>query len=182
MKSKAPQMPNDQWFILKGESRFGPYTFEEVVRMLQDKSIFEFDFAWAAKMDSWKRLAEIGDFSAENIRHFDHLFIKRAHKRKKFEGLALVHDNQNLWKGQGIELSDGGAGIIMNNSMLLPGQTVFVHFKPLENMPPFNAICEIVSKKYAGAARDTNTEVQYGLKFKSLNVQAQKIVHGYKAK
>lgn len=181
MKSKV-QMPNDEWFVLKGESRFGPYSFEEVVRMLQDKSVFEFDFAWSAKMDNWRRIAEIGDFSAENIRHFDHLFIKRAHKRKKFEGTVLVHDNQQLWKGQAVEISDGGAGIVMNNSMLIPGQTLYVHFKPVDDMPPFNAVCEVVAKKFASGVRTREDEVQYGLKFKSLSAQAQKTVHAIKAK
>lgn len=181
MKSKV-QIPDDQWFVLKGESRFGPYGFEEMVRMLQDKSVFEFDFAWCAKMENWKRIAEIGDFSTENIRHFEHLFFKRAHKRKKFEGSILVHDNQQLWKGQGVEISDGGVGLIMNNAMILPGQTLFLHFKSLENMPSFNAVCEVVSKKFMGTVRARDASVKYGMKFKSISAQAQKIVTGIKAK
>lgn len=181
MKSKI-QIPDDQWFILKGESRFGPYGFDEVVRMLQDRSLFEFDFAWCAKMENWKRIAEIGDFSPENLRHFEHLFIKRAHKRKKFEGTVLVHDNQKLWKGKGIEISEGGVGIVMNNSMILPGQTLYLHFKSMEGMPSFNAVCEVVSKKFMGGVKTHDAAVQYGMKFKSLSAQAQKAVNGIKAK
>lgn len=179
MKNKI-QMPDDQWFILKGESRFGPFSFEEVVRMLQGRSVFEFDFAWCAKMETWRRIAEIGDFSPENVRHFPQLFAKRAHKRKKFEGTVLVHDNEHLWTGKGVEISDGGVGVVMNNSMILPGQVLYLHFKAVDNMPSFNAVCEVVSKKFVGGIRSSDAPVQYGLKFKGLSAQAQKAVSGIK--
>ena len=31
-----------QWYVLKGKNRFGPFMYVDVIRMLQEKSVFEF--------------------------------------------------------------------------------------------------------------------------------------------
>ena len=46
-------------------------------------------------------------------------------------------------------------------------------------MPPFNAICEVVSKKYVDGVKDKNAPIRYGLKFKEINPQAQKVLQNF---
>jgi c-di-GMP-binding flagellar brake protein YcgR len=74
-----------------------------------------------------------------------------------------------LWKGEGFEISKGGVGVSMANSVVVPGQQVFVHFKKHENYPAFNAVCEVVSKKFV----NDNSPVQYGLRFLSVSQEVQ---------
>ena len=40
-------------------------------------------------------------------------------------------------------------------------------------MPPFNAICEVVSKRYDEDVRDASAPVKYGLKFTNISEEAQ---------
>lgn len=165
-----------EWFVLKGEHRFGPFGFNEVVRMLQQKVVYPFDFVWNAGLNDWKRLAEVPEFKSENIRSVfekqgkkSEIFTARKHKRKKHATRVIVHDNLSLWRGESFEVSKGGVGVTMKNALVVPGQQVLVHFSGGEGWPAFNAVCEVVSKKFVN---DT-APVEYGLKFLSLSQEAQ---------
>ncbi len=167
---------NVEWFVLKGEHRFGPFAFAEVVRMLQQKVVYPFDFIWHAGLSDWKRLAEVSEFQTESIRSlFDKtgkksdLFVKRQHKRKKHNGRVIIHDNLTLWKGESFEISKGGVGVTLKNALVVPGQQVFVHFSGTEGWPSFNAVCEVVSKKFV----QDDAPVEYGLKFLSMSQEVQ---------
>ncbi len=126
-----------------------------MIRMLQEKSVFEFDFVWCQGLEAWKRIAEIPAFYADAIRKVfdntkanDTLFFRRHHPRNRYECEIIVHDNNRVWKGKAVELSEGGAGVIIENAMILPGQNIYLHFKPGIITKPFNVLCEVVSKRY----------------------------------
>lgn len=164
-----------EWFVLKGENRFGPFTYEQIVQMLQQKMLYPFDFIWHAGMSDWKRLAETDEFQAESIRKMateqsaQELFLQRQFKRHPYEGRVVLHDNLKLWKGQGIEISQGGAGIRMEHALIVPGQQLNVHFSGHADIPAFNAVCEVVSKKFV----NDNSPIEYGLRFLSMSQDVQ---------
>lgn len=165
-----------EWFVLKGENRFGPFSYTDVVKMLQQKVVFPFDLIWHAGLDNWRRVVELEDFHPDTIRSLfaqsskkKEVFVERKFPRKAFAGRVVVHDNLTLWKGEGFEISKGGVGINMSNSLVVPGQHVFVHFRQHEDWPAFNAVCEVVSKKFVSDA----SPVQYGLRFLSLSQDVQ---------
>lgn len=165
-----------EWYILKGENKFGPFSYGDVVKMLQQKVVFPFDFIWHTAMEEWRRVADIADFKEENIRKLygeegskSNVFAERKFKRHKFGGRVIVHDNLSIWRGEGFEISKGGVGIQMSNSIVVPGQQVHVHFNGHDGFPSFNALCEVVSKKFVSDA----APVQYGLRFVSMSQEAQ---------
>lgn len=176
-----------EWFVLKGENKFGPFAFTDMIKMLQDKIVYEFDFAWHPGMDTWKRIAELPAFHEANVKklkstlmpEISSVFFRRRHRRVKYGGTILIHDNSSVWKGRGLEISAGGAGVIMENSMIVPGQVLYLHFKPCDGLPAFNAICEVVSKKYEDGVKDKNAPIRYGLKFKSISTEAQKFLQEF---
>jgi hypothetical protein len=167
----------EEWYVLKGSDRFGPFSYRELIRMLQEKQVYEFDYVWKAPMETWARVAELECFHADEIAKLSEsedpsvqqLFFRRRHARKKHGASLIVHDNAKVWKGEAMEISEGGAGIQMHNSMLLPGQKVFVHFKPSDGLPSFNVMCEIVNKKFVTGVRNSHTPVTYGVRFLSMN-------------
>jgi hypothetical protein len=173
-----------EWYILKGDNKFGPFTYLDVVKMLQQGVVFEFDFAWNGAMPNWARIAEIADFTKDHIKQLQQsgsadaaqVFFRRRHKRVSYGGTILIHDNKKVWKGKAVEISEGGAGVIMENSMVVPGQELYLHFKPGDGVPPFNAICEVVSKQFVNGVRDPSSPVKYGLKFKTISSDAEKVI------
>lgn len=166
----------DEWYVMKGENRFGPFSYIDLVKMMQQKVIFPFDHVWHAGLDSWKRVAQFSEFDPEAIRTLYNkqgkgkgLFSERKFKRHPYEGNVLVHDNLTLWKGKGFEISRGGVGISMQNSLVIPGQKLVVHFKTYGEWQAFNAVCEVVSKKFV----NDDSPVQYGLRFLSMTQDVQ---------
>ncbi|NJL25213.1 MAG: DUF4339 domain-containing protein [Calothrix sp. SM1_5_4] len=174
ISTKVTAHSANEWFVLKGDNRFGPFNYTDLVRMLQQKVVYPFDFVWHSGMETWKRVAEIPDFENDKIRTLmsnagNDVFIQRRFKRKKFQGRVLVHDNTKLWKGYGFEISKGGVGITMHNALVVPGQQLTVHFTGHEDWPAFNAVCEVVSKTFV----NDDTPVEYGLRFLSLSQEVQ---------
>lgn len=174
-----------EWYVLKGENKFGPFVIADVIKMLQQKVVFEFDFVWNPQMPSWKRVAELEPFKPENVRKLksegssdiQEVFFRRRHRRMAYNGTILVHDNKSVWKGQGLEISAGGAGVVMENAMIVPGQTLYLHFKPCDGVPPFNAVCEVVSKQYVEGLKEKDAPIRYGLKFTSISANTQQLLH-----
>lgn len=179
-----------EWFVLKGENRFGPFAYVDVMKMLQQGVIFEFDFVWYQGLESWARIAELPAFSKDNVKtlkdtvlpELSEVFFRRRHRRVQYGATVLVHDNKSVWKGKGIEISEGGAGIVMDNALCVPGQQLFLHFKPGDGVPPFNAICEVVSKGFTGEVKDPKAPIKYGVKFKTMSPDTQKFLQDFTKK
>ena len=182
-----PEYMSVEWYVLKGENKFGPFSYIEVVKMLQQKVVFEFDFAWNLTLKAWQRIADLEVFTGENIKslketlmpEISEIFFRRRNRRVEYGGTVLVHDNSTVWKGKGVEISAGGAGVIMDNSMVSPGQKLYLHFKPGDGVPPFNAVCEVVSKRYDDSVKEKNAAVRYGLKFVSINKETKGFLEEY---
>ena len=162
------------WYILKQNDNYGPFSKNEMIQMLQSKTLFEFDFIWKQGLASWKRLSEIAEFQPEEVRkvfeatpnqHESAIFFRRRHARLQYGCSIILHDQKKIFKGQSLEISEGGAGIVIENVEFKLNQQLYLHFKPGGQVPAFNAICRVVSKsgsKYgvnfvhiAAAAKDS---------------------------
>ncbi len=163
--------PNE-WFALKGNLRFGPFAYTEIIHLLQEKSMYDSDFVWHAGLKEWKKVADLPDFHPEAIRKLRELgqtklnevFFRRRHARIQHDGSILMHNNQKVFRGTSLEISAGGAGIMLETAALEVGNQVFLHFKPASELPPFNAVCEIVSRRPVNSA-DVLAPIHYGVKF-----------------
>ncbi len=186
----SDDLTDQEWYTLKGENRYGPFAFADLIRMLQEKSLFEYEYVWRSGMPTWQRVAEVEEFKADKIRDLKNsgergvseLFFRRRHKRAKLDGSIIIHNNKQVWKGQSIEISAGGAGLVIENSMIVPGQTLFLHFKPGEGVPPFNAVCEVVSKRFLKGIKHKEQSIHYGVKFTNIGDKAQGIVSEFAEK
>lgn len=163
--------PNE-WFALKGNLRFGPFAYTELIRLLQEKSMHDSDFVWHSGLKEWKKIADLSDFTPEAIHRLrelgqpklDEVFFRRRHARVQHDGSILMHNNQKVFRGKSLEISAGGAGIVLETAALEVGHQVFLHFKPASELPPFNAVCEVVSRRPINSA-DALAPIHYGVKF-----------------
>jgi hypothetical protein len=156
--------------------------------MLQNKSLYEFDYIWKLGLNSWTQISQTSEFSSENIRSIhesqdldiSEIFFRRRHLRAKFGSSLIVHNSKSVFKGISLEISAGGAGIVLENSGIQPGQSLFLHFKPGEGVPPFNAICQVVSKQSLVSSKDTKTtQVKYGVRFTSISTQVRDSIESF---
>lgn len=145
------------WYILKKENNYGPFSMLEMIQMLQSKTLFEFDFVWRHGLDSWKRLADVADFAPEKVKLVyektkessastdKEIFFRRKHARAKYGSSLLLHDQKKLFKGESFEISAGGAGFNAEGVDFEVDKQLYLHFKPSDQVPAFNAICKVVS-------------------------------------
>jgi hypothetical protein len=186
-KKAAPSSVTEKdWFVLKGENKYGPFSYLEIVRLLQEKNLYEYDFVWNKELPTWTRVCDCANFTPERIKELhgsreafvDEIFFQRRHARAKYSASVIVHNNKLLWKGQSLEVSAGGAGLLLDTTKIDPGQTIFLHFKVGDDVPPFNAVCSVVSKQIL----PTGKEVKYGVKFTHISRDVQEAIKTYAQK
>ena len=160
-----------QWFVLKGEQRFGPFHYTDVLKMLQQKSLFSYDFVWREGLLEWTRAGEVAELSPTSVRRQFELgsqaFTARRFPREKLAAAILFNDGSQIWRGRAHELSVGGLGATMNNTNIVPGQHLSVHVSAAEDgrWPAFNARAEVVAKTYAVG----DAAPEFGLRFTMLD-------------
>lgn len=165
---------SNEWHILKGETQYGPYSYEEMLRMMQGKLIFGFDYVWSPHMESWTPLADLEEFSVDRLARLaeknpdQEVFSRRQHERVFCRLPVYVNDQHTLWTGVTENLSEGGALILMKNPILLPGNIVHVHFRSRnENDTAFNCTAEILTKRLVKNRIQHDTGIHYAVKFLS---------------
>ncbi len=158
-KPEPDLMKRRIWYVLKQNNNYGPFSKTELIQMLQGKTLHEFDFIWNNGMSSWKRLSDVSEFSAAEVESAfktmqsskddsgKAVFFRRKHTRIKCQTSAIVHDQKKIYKTVSVEISVGGAGLIIENVKFQMNQEIYLHFNPGVNGPAFNAICKIVSQK-----------------------------------
>lgn len=176
------EAPDVEWYVLKGDDKFGPFSFMDIVNMLQEKSVFEFDFVWNHYLPSWKRLAELESFSPDRLGRLSggsqsqqvrETLFRRKHRRLNYGKTILVHNNKQVWKGQSVDVSASGARVMLDDAALVVGETIYLHVKSGDDVPPFNAVCEIVNKKAETGEAESQSFFFYGLKFKSIGLSSE---------
>lgn len=156
----------------------------EVIQMLQSKELQEFDMIRRSDITDWKRIAEHPYFSRDAIKKLISTdpkkwpFAKRKFPRIPFKTDVFVHDTQRVFQGQSYEGGEGGSGLVIMNSVLMPGDQILIHFMgaPSAGIPAFNAECEIVSKSFVPGLRDARSPVQYGVRFLKIDSRVEKEV------
>ncbi len=162
-----------EWYILKDDNKYGPYTYKDMLNMLDEKFIYGFDFVWHKSLSNWRRLADLEAFTYENINKLKNTYMpgltqvyyKRRHKRVNYGHSIMIHDNNRVWKAKSVQIGQGGVGVLMDQTHVVSGQTLYLHFQPGDGVPPFNAVCEVVSKRLQENKETKKTEVFYGMKF-----------------
>lgn len=168
---------DDEWYVLRGTRKYGPYKYLKIFKMLQEKKVYEFDFVWKPGLSGWMRIAELECFQSEKLKKLNsssNIFFRRRHFRFSYYTSIIVHNNKSVWRGESFEVSEGGAGIVMYNSTLQSGEKLHIHFRPDGNTPSFNALCEIVNKKYKKDVVKKDEPTKYGVKFINPNAGVKK--------
>lgn len=170
------------WYMLKDGDNHGPFSQLEIVKMLQKKEIYDFDYLWQESFSQWKQISEIPEFSSESIVQLlntpevekEEIFFRRRHSRATYDTSLVIHNNKSVFKGKSMEIGAGGAGVLIENMVINPGQTLFLHFKPGSGVPPFNAVCEVVSKRLIEGSL-----YKYGVKFVNITQATRESIQSY---
>lgn len=165
----------NHWMILKGQDQLGPYTYEAMIQMRQSHKLDESDLIWSPQLDKWTKLCDVPDFSADRLaRLFEReqtgdLFNRRAHPRVQVLIPCLVHNDQQIWKGDIKNLSIGGGLMMIQNPWLAPGETIHLHVRQAYGLnQAFNCYAEILTKRAHRKRVTYNSQTDYSIRFLDL--------------
>ncbi len=164
-----------EWYALQGDNRYGPFSYVEIVKMLQEKAISEHDYVWNESLVNWEKVATLPEFQPEKMQALQmagvsdikEVFFRRRHARTNYGASLIIHNNKKVYKGQSLEVSAGGAGLIVEGNPFSLGEILFLHFKPGDRMPSFNAQVEVVNVREIDRGRDQ--VLRYGVKFTEIS-------------
>lgn len=175
---------SNEWHVLKGEHQFGPYTYEDMVRMKQNSLLFDFDYVWSPHLESWTLAGDLADFSADRMSRLveksanSDVFSRRQHERLNVDIPAWVHDDVRIWKGCVQNLSEGGALLLIENPLLLPGDVITLHIKAKDQVKaPFNCTAQILNKRLVKTRIQHDTSLHYAVKFLNLTEIGKKQIN-----
>ncbi len=183
---KSTKVSNDTendraWYILKQNNNYGPFSKQEMVQMLQSKTLFEYDFIWKKNQDSWKRLSDIEEFSPQQIKAMyqvwsadkdGEIFYRRRHARADYQSSLIVHDRTKIYAAHSLEISAGGAGLTIDKADFAMNNELYLHFRPSDQVPAFNAVCKVVMK----------TGIKYGVQFTHVSAAIKDVIAKYTQK
>ncbi len=180
----------EAWFVLKGDHRFGPFEYLELVRLTQENNLKDWDYVWTKRLPKWTRISSLPEFHVETIEHLreslsEHLggavnevFFRRRFARAAFEGSILVHNNHKLYRGRSLEMSAGGLSLVLGIGDIKVTDTLHLHVKPSRETPAFNSACEVMARRVLNAG-DAKSPVVYGLKFIGLEERVKTEIDGW---
>lgn len=173
------------WYVKRPGLTHGPFSHFEIIQMLQEKIIYSTDSIRKKDSTSWVPISELSLFQSSTLSDLkEHLpedlsgvFFKRQHARANYGCTLIVHDSKSVFKGESLQISAGGAGFVVQADHLQPGHTLLIHFQPGGGVPPFNAVCKVVSKRTQPLS-GIHTSTNYGVAFTSISSTVrEKIKH-----
>ncbi len=139
------------WFLYRDNTKFGPYRYLELVRLLQTNACAPDDFVWKPGFEDWTRVRHCPEFEENVLHKLAHLknfgaekvFIQRRFPRVPYESEVILHDERRVIFGSARSLSEGGAFLEVAKPTHTKGDRIKIHFTPGAVDVPFNCIAEV---------------------------------------
>lgn len=168
------------WFLYKDNTKFGPYRYLELVRLLQTNACSREDFVWKPGFQDWVRLRQAEEFQDKTLDRLVHMknfgvekvFVKRRFPRVPYESEVILHDEKKVVFGAAKSLSEGGAFVEVSRPTHVKGDRIKLHFTPGNLSMPFNCIAEVTQVSKGSPAG-------YNVKFIYLEEEDRKRIAQY---
>lgn len=166
------------WYVKMNNRESGPYSFLEIISMINNKDIeYESEIVYRG-LGGWKKVSAFENFSPENIKKafeaFDHdpedmdeIHFRRS-VRIPVSTETLVILNNYYFKAECVDLSTGGCLLKLSRGKIKVDQKFNLHFyeNPHLNLPAFNIQCDAVrilsaAKLHEGSAYYDLVGVQF---------------------
>jgi hypothetical protein len=172
-KQNDSHTPLSQWYILRGDMKYGPYDYSVMIVMLQKGEVQDYNYVWAPHLSNWTLLGELPDFARDRLAglihnrdQMKHSFIIREFARKDVRVPVYGHNEHHFFDGESLSLSENGALILLNTPLLVPGQDVVLHFRNDENKDlSFNSVAQVVRKNFTKQRINVKSGLHYAVRF-----------------
>lgn len=162
-----------QWYILRGDMKYGPYDYSVIINMLQKGEVQDYNYVWAPHISTWTLLGELPDFARDRLAGLinsrdaiKHSFIIRDFARQDVKVPVYGHNEQYFFDGETSSLSESGALVLLNTPLLVPGQDLVLHFRSgPSNEKPFNVMAQVIRKNFTKQRINVKSGLHYAVRF-----------------
>lgn len=163
----------NQWYVLIGSQKYGPYDYRTVIEMLQNNQLMDFNYVWAEHLENWTPIYQLEAFSKDRFQlllkedaDLSQAFIKRRGKRIEKSVPIIGHNTIRFFDGEIISLSESGALCLINSPLVQVGDRVKIHVKiPNQIEQSFNIEAEIVRKNFSKKRLNSKSGLHYAIRF-----------------
>jgi len=173
---------SNEWYLLRGEEKFGPYTYADLVSFLQKNKVFLHDYVWTQHLEAWSPIGELPEFSFERTARLREkneqtpVFEKRKHHRVYCDLGVYVNNQQNIYHAVIKTLSVGGALILIQNPLLYASDQLVISFRETVFSKNLNLKSEIIQKRYTKERIQHDSWIFYTVKFLDTTKEAQDLI------
>jgi len=163
----------NDWFVLIGTQKYGPYPYQTVIEMLQSNQLMDYNYVWAEHLESWTPIYQIEDFSKDRFQlilksesELKTAFLKRNGKRIEMKIPFMGHNSIRFFDGEIVSLSESGALCLINSPLAQVGDKIKLHVRvDIATDQSFNLEAQIVRKLYSKKRLNSKSGLHYAVRF-----------------
>lgn len=167
----------DQWYILRGEEKFGPFEYGAMIRLMQTSEVTDSNYVWAPHLEQWTAMGELAEFSRDRLARLvergelQDAFNRRASPRAAAEIPLFGHNGEIFFDGKTLSVSQHGALALLNSPLLLPGQVIQLHLRRSAGPGapsldgPLLMKAEVLRKNFSRRRLNVKSGLHYALRF-----------------
>ncbi len=181
------QSKTTEWWVLIGDQESGPHSYLEMIRMLQNGELFDYNYIWSGHLEAWTPLAKVEDFSKDRLlRLLQHdKEIAQAFKPRKSPRVSrkieiFGHNDERFFTGHTIDLGVNGALVFLEDPLIQPGHRLTLHFRSSQTMQnSFNVTAEVLRKNFSEKKLTIRSGLHYAVKFVQVQPQGLELLNGW---
>jgi len=172
LRNILKQDGDKQWYILRGEMKYGPYDYPSVIRMMQENEVFEYNYLWSNHLDTWTMVSDLPEFSKDRLTMLiqDSQFMQAAFNRRQIPRAPvqlsiLAHNDKHLFDGKSLNLSMGGGLFLLNDPLLLPHDQLIILFRSKFEDHQFKVKAQVIRKNFTKQRLNIKSGLHYAVRF-----------------
>jgi hypothetical protein len=168
--------PENGWFVLLGDQKYGPYDYKTMIHMMQSNQLMDYNYVWAAHLESWTPIHQLEEFSKDRFQvllqeksEFVGSFIKRDKPRLDVDIPLLGHNSIRFFDGKVTSISESGALCLLNTPLVQVGDIIKIHIKAKDQTDvAFNIEAEVIRKNFSKQRLNSKSGLYYAVRFNDI--------------
>ncbi len=168
--------PENDWFVLLGDQKYGPYDYKTMINMMQTNQLMDYNYVWAAHLESWTPIHQLEEFSKDRFKillqkesEFLNSFVQRQTLRAEVSIPLLGHNTIRFFDGTVTSLSQNGALCLLNTPLVQVGDILKIHIKANdESSVSFNIEAEVIRKNFSRQRLNSKSGLYYAIRFNDI--------------
>lgn len=166
----------DNWYILHGSQKSGPYDYKRIINMIQKNELMDYSYVWAPHLPKWSQVYSLQEFSKDRflilktLPEYQDAFVVRKNARVSTDVEILGHNNIRFFDGNLTSISEEGALCLINTPLVQVGDKIKIHLKSTkDDGTPFNIEGVIIRKNFSTDRLNSKSGLYYVVGFVDLD-------------